>query len=616
MAGREPVRYATDVLILGGSGAGVTAAVEVRRAGLGCVLVNKGRLGKSGNALMAGGGFGISGEAAKKRLGLENADESVTQDRWFADIVKEGYFLGEQDLIEQFVEEGPDAVGQFIAWSREAGEPFRFSPPGKWNAAGRSWPGTLKYAADAYADARVLNDVMAVELLKSEKDGRVAGALCLDVNSGDLLVVEAGAVVVATGGYQPFSFKNTVSDMTGDGMAMALRAGAKLADMEFLLFFPTALSPRSIRGSIYPYVVQTFWGRGADLWPRYRDGRGEVIDIPDDVLKATGFRKGSKLSKLVTTYYWGRRIREGRGTPDGGVYADYGGYPPEKYDEAFEKFSKGIGSFYPRGCFQGNDLSGVLAAVRAGEMLEWAPGCEYSNGGICVNTEMETGVAGLLAAGEAASGVFGACRVGDGLVEMLVQGRVAGRNAAKFVKSEKVPPRCSADILGGCIHRIEAPLNAVSGVPPRQLYAEIEKICDSGFGYIRDEPGMAAALSRLSDLPDPLEGTKCSASSRRYNYEWIRAIEAGNLLLCAKAGVLSAVGRRESRGCHIREDRPEVDHERGLYRSVVSLEESGGLKLTEKRPKMHRIPPPEGRDRDVMEYFLRPDLKYGIGGGA
>ncbi|MGI6154283.1 MAG: FAD-binding protein, partial [Christensenellaceae bacterium] len=339
----------TDVLAVGGSGAGVTAAVAALRSNVKVTLVSKGKVGNSGNAIMAGGGFSVDGESALKVCGMENADPSFTQDKLFDYIVKESYFISDQNMVEQYVEESPKVVNELLQWGKRAGQEFLFVPPSTWIAAGKCWGNALKQGIKENPEIEVIEDTMIIDLLTN--NGQVVGALGLDIYTGELIAFKSKAVVLGTGGFQPFSLKNTVTDMTGDGVAMAFRAGAKLADMEFLLAFATALSPNEMKGSIYPFVMEF---NMRNIHYDVRDGNGDLIDIPEEIIKIS---RGTKLSKLASMYYWGKAIAEGRGTPNGGVYLDYSSNSKEELERSLENFFQRFSKWHRYGYYKGEDMS-------------------------------------------------------------------------------------------------------------------------------------------------------------------------------------------------------------------------------------------------------------------
>lgn len=593
----------TDVLSVGGSGAGVTAAIAALRKGVSVTLVSKGKVGNSGNAIMAGGSFSIDGESAYEVCKIKEANKSYTKDKLFQDIVKESYYISDQNIVEQFVEDAPMIVKEVLDWGERAGQKFLFLPPGAWLSSGKCWGKALEQGIRENHGIQVIEDTIIVELVKN--GGRIAGAIGIDIYTGKLILFKAKAVILGTGGYQPFSFKNTVTDMTGDGVAMAYRAGAKLADMEFLLCFPTALSPNELKGSIYPFVFE-FNMRQLNV--QARNGKGELIEIPEKIAKIA---KGSKLSKLVSTYYWGKEIDEGRGTLNKGVYLDYSNNSKEDLENAFHNFFTKFSIWYKYGYYKGEDLSEVTRKVLNKEYLEVGLGYEYSMGGILIDEKMQTSIPGLYAAGEVTSGLFGACRVGDGLTEMLAQGYKAGEMASQYV-NESNCNEVDLDEIKTIVEDILKPLNRREGFSPIRVHHEIEEASDYGFGFRRDEKRLLETLRRLEVIKNEmLPNLAVKDKSRLYNYEWISSMQVKNLLICVEAGVKAALMRKESRGCHIRTDYPQVDNDNWLTRIIVS-NLKGEMALETRKPIVTRISLPEGKEKSIMDYYLNKNLKYKV----
>ena len=391
----------TDVLVIGGGGAACTAAVASARKGADTVLVSKGKIGNSGNTIMIGGSYGMDGESAFYEYHIPEADPSFTKEDLFRSICNDGFNLSDQNMVEQFVEESPRIVYEVREWGREAGQHYKFYRPGNWDVSGRGMGRSLLKGVEKEGSIRLYEDVMIIGLLKN--GDRVTGAVGMDLYEGCLLQFEAKEVVLGTGGYQPYSLKNTNSDMTGDGQAMAYRAGARLADMEFMLFLITAVEPNEMRGSILP-VICTF--RDAfDYDPV--DRFGQKIEIPNQLRE---MEKTSEMCKLVHIYYYGKAIREGRGTENGGIYFDFHRFTDQEIDRMFDALMDHFDGFYPRGKYHGNDILEYKRLVKEKRRIEVGLSSEYSVGGILVDENMDTGVPGLFAAGECASGVFGANR--------------------------------------------------------------------------------------------------------------------------------------------------------------------------------------------------------------
>ena len=597
------IQIIVDVLVIGGSGAGISAAISAANLHKKVLLVSKGKIGRNGNAIMAGGSFSIDGASAKQ-FGYETANEKVTEDVVFDNLVKEGYFLNDQKVVQQFVEESPQVAYDLVKVGEKAGQKFAFLPPGKWFSVGRSWGRALQATIKLHPEVEILEDCNMVELLQDGK--RVVGAAGYFVYTGELVVVQAAAVVMATGGFLPFSFKNTVTDMSGDGIGMAFRAGAKIADMEFLLCFPTALSPLAIKGSIYPYLFQILMGKWG-LNPTIRDGNGEIIHVPQEVEELV---KGSKMTKLVSCYYWGKRIFEGHGTPNGGIYFDYSSTPQEKKLEIIDRYIEYMSTWHRPGYYMGDDISEIYQRMRENQYLEVGLACEYSNGGIVINEKMETNLEGFFAAGEVTSGAFGAMRAGDGLTEMLVQGYRAGISAAQYVSGSNAVLAQETQLTEVKEKMKRALTVRKDGISPIVIKSKMEAVADFGFNYVRSGERIQKSIVDLERIENELiPEMSVHQASPLYNLELLNYFAVYNQLICLKMGLNAALMRKESRGTHIRVDYPEVNHDKYLKR-IMWQTINNEIHMTEERPSVVKFELPTGQDADIMQYLFNEKHQY------
>ena len=588
--------FDTDLLVVGGSGAGVTAAFYAVQAGADVLMVSKGKAGFSGNAIMAGGGCGIDGESGRNELGIETADPSFTKDKLFDCLVKESYYLAEQNIVQQYVDDAPVVLKDYLQWAKRAGSKFISIQPCGWQAAGAHFAKPLVEALKETPEIKTLQDTMVVELLKN--GGRVVGAIAVHIYSGKIIRINAKAVVLASGGYQLQSLKNTVSDMTGDGPAMAYRAGATLSDMEFMLAFPTALVPEDMRGSIYPYLFRR-------IPHRLIDKSGNEILIDED---ARGLSTESKLNKIVNCFYMGNAVDKGLGGPHGGAYWDYSIATQEEKRVALDQFYKRFSTWHKYGYYKGESLERVEKMIMNNEPLEIGLGVEYSMGGIVINENMETGVEGLYAAGETATGTFGACRIGDGLIEMLCQGMKAGWVAAEYCKTialDKADEAQAETIAEDILHFFD---NS-GGESATELFQKITSACDKGLKVIRKEADLQCSLAELTELKKQVPNAMLTCKSRVYNLEWLNALSARNTILCGELAVRAATERKESRGCHMRADYPAVDHDHFLFHYDF-VQKDGEPHMSTRKPTVTRMPLPTGRRENIIKYFTDPALDY------
>jgi len=587
--------YETDVLVIGGGGAGITAAVAAARSGADVLLISKGKIGNSGNTIMIGGSYAMDGYSAYHTYGLKDADPTLTKDVLFDSIVKDGFHLADQNMVEQFVEESPAIVNEVRLWAERAGQNFRFGPPATWSMSGHAMGKALHQGVKETAGIKTLEDVMIVELLK---DGdRTTGALGIDIYTGEIIQLNSKAVILGTGGFQPFTLKNTNSDMTGDGIGMAFRAGAKVADMEFLLFLLTTLEPNEMKGSILP-VYLLFLGLEFKVY----DGEGNEIIIPHELKE---IESKSELGKLIDIYYFGRAIVEGRAGKNGGVYFDFSDTSDEAFNEKFDEIESFFLNFYKKGFYHGDDLKVYRELCIKNKRVEVSMGNEYTVGGILINERMETSIPGLYAAGECASGVFGANRVADAVTEMMVQGYRAGLSAAEYIKQVKYSDnnKNAEETALGLLKYLQNE----DGLSAAEVNLQIEKISDKGLTFWRTEEGLIEAINQYETLEKSLDQITLKSKSRAYNFEWIQAIQAKNRLLCSKLAAIMANERKESRGLHLRIDYPEVDNDRYLVRTIAEYKQ-GKIQLTNRKPIVTKLELPEGGKTEYVKYILENDM--------
>ncbi len=560
------------------------------------LLAVKGKLGKSGNVIMAGAGFSMDGETAYYKYGVKEANPKATKEALFEQIVKQSFYLSDQNMVEQFVNDCGECCYELKQWIEKAGHKVVFSPAEGYLTSGKAVAAGCRQIVSETDGIDVIEDFMVVDILM--EDGMAVGAIGIDIYSGEIIEINANAVILATGGYQPYSLKCTVSDMTGDGMAMAYRAGAKLADMEFLLYIPAVtLSPSVYKGSIYPFLHSSI------VMPIVKNGEGEPIldTIPKELLKMA---KESEMGKLIFTYYYGDQIVKGKGTPNGGVYFDYSNLAFDTYEKAMKEYAPVMNMWYGKGFYQGNNLDIFIENIRKGIPWEVGIGCEYSMGGIEVDEKMHTGISGLYAAGETTSGVFGAMRVADGLIEMLVQGYRAGLSAYNHIQNADKPSRKNTNI-DSILKSILSPLERKDGISPITIHRNIEKTADAGFNFRRNEEGLTKALNEILEIQnDDINKMSTKSKNRIYNYEWIEAIQARNLSTCLEAGIKAALIRKESRGTHIRDDYKLVDNDNFLVRIMSSKGEDGLMNLSMRKPKVTKLKLPEGNNKDIPDYML------------
>ena len=586
----------TDILTIGGGGAAVSAAAAAHKQGVKVTLISKGKVGRSGNTIMIGGGFGLDGQSAGEVLGKADVNLAYTRDILLANTVKNSFYLSDQNIAEQFAAETPYALQEFFQWAEDARQSFPFNPKASmWSASGRGFGNALKEGIHQQAGIEVLEDVLAVDVVV--QDGKAVGAVAVDIYSGEILLIQAQAVILATGGYQPFTLKNSISDMTGDGVAMAYRAGARIADMEFLLFIPTLVEPRNVAGSILPFLMTI-----PDIFPtiyRVTNAAGEEIQIPAEL---QGVR--TKLNKVILAYYWGK---ESAGVAGKFFYYDFALCTDEAISSAFDHLIERYSSMHKRGTYNKINLEELKQTVLRERKLKVALGNEYSMGGIEIDERMQTGVAGLFAAGEVTSGLFGAFRGGDGLTEMLAHGFRAGASAVEYI--QELPLKSGTATIDSVpvdsiTTRILQPFENLTsnGFSPFAVQRRVEQAADEGFNFFRDEAGLQAAADELARIrTEELPRLTVASKSRVYNFEWITSILVRNIHLCNETGVIAALQRKESRGTHMRSDYPQVDNDQWLVR-ILAEADGEQTRFSTRPPQVTRFPLPAGKVSSIPAY--------------
>ena len=579
-----------DVLVIGAGGAGLRAALAAEAAGCRVGLVCKSLLGKA-HTVMAEGGAAAA---------LANVDE---RDNWrvhFADTMRGGQYLNNWRMAELHAKEAPARVRELEAW----GALFDRTPDGRIlqrNFGGHRYP-RLAHVGDrtGLEMIRTLQDravhreridvhmeCTVLELLRD--GGRIAGALGYDRERGRFRLWRGKAVVLATGGIgKAYKITSNSWEYTGDGHALAYRAGAELMDMEFVQFHPTGMIwPPSVRGIL---VTEGVRGEGGVLLNR--DGRrfmfddipdnyrAQTADTPDEGWRYTqGDRSARRPPELLTRDPVARSIvrevKEGRGSPHGGVFLDIA-WIRERLPNGAEHIRKKLPSMY----HQFKQLADIDITTTP---MEVGPTTHYMMGGVRVDgdTQMST-VPGLFAAGEVAAGLHGANRLGgNSLSDLLVFGTRAGEHAARFA-AEQGAPAVDERAVDGTVRAALEPFGRDGGEGPYQVQHELEDIMQNLVGIVRREEEMAQALDRIRRLRERAQRAAVSGH-REYNPGWHTALDLENLLTVSEAVTRAALERRESRGGHFRDDYPTKDPAFGTFNTVVRRGADGEMQI-ERRP--------------------------------
>ena len=583
------------MLVIGAGGAGLRAAIEAAHGGASVGLVCKSLLGKA-HTVMAEGGVAAS---------LANVDD---RDNWkvhFADTMRGGQYLNNWRMAELHAKEAPDRVKELEAM----GAVFDRTPDGKIlqrNFGGHKYP-RLAHVGDrtGLEIIRTLQDFaihqpidvhMECTIVSLLKDGnRVAGALGYDRERGRFKLFSAKAVVLATGGIgRAFSVTSNSWEYTGDGQSLAYNAGAALQDMEFVQFHPTGMVwPPSVRGIL---VTEGVRGEGGILVNR--EGRRFMFeDVPENYRSQTAdneeegwrYTQGDKSARrppeLLTRDHVARAIikevREGRGSPHGGVFLDIS-WIRSKLPNAEEHIKKKLPSMY----HQFKQLADIDITK---EPMEVGPTTHYVMGGIRVDadTQMST-VPGLFAAGECGAGLHGANRLGgNSLSDLLVFGMRAGKYATEYAGRQSTP-RADAQQADAIVHAALAPFERSGGENPYQVEHDLQAMMQELVGIVRREEEMRRALDALKTLKERAANVSVTGN-REYNPGWHTALDIQNLLTVSEIIARAALERKESRGGHFRDDFPEKDPNYGKFNIVIKRGSSGEMQVT-------REPIPEMRE--------------------
>jgi len=586
----EYQRHSYDVLIVGAGGAGLRAAIEAAASGLKVGVVCKSLLGKA-HTVMAEGGVAAA---------LANVDD---RDNWrvhFADTMRGGQYLNNWRMAELHAKEAPDRVRELEAW----GALFDRTKDGRIlqrNFGGHRYP-RLAHVGDRtglemirtlqdhgiHTGMEVHMECTVLSLLMDS--GRVAGAFGYDREKGHFILWSAKAVVIATGGIgRAFKVTSNSWEYTGDGLALAWRAGAELLDMEFVQFHPTGMVwPISVRGIL---VTEAVRGDGGVL--RNSEGRRFMFDdIPDLYKEQTAdnedegwrYTQGDKNARrppeLLTRDHVARcinrEVKAGRGSPHGGVFLDIA-WIKQRLPKAAEHIQRKLPSMY----HQFKQLADIDITK---EPMEVGPTTHYMMGGIRVDgdTQMST-VPGLFAAGEAAAGLHGANRLGgNSLSDLLVFGKRAGQFAADFARRNGDVVADEAEAQSAATAALAPFEHGPAAENPYQIQYDLQDSMQALVGIVRMEGEMQQALGVIEQLRTRAAHAGI-AGHRQYNNGWHTCMDLANMLDVSEAITRAALLRKESRGAQFREDFPNKDAEWGKHNIVVKRRDSGEM-LVEKQP--------------------------------
>ncbi|MGC8471871.1 MAG: fumarate reductase/succinate dehydrogenase flavoprotein subunit [Acidimicrobiales bacterium] len=569
MTDYETHRY--DVIVIGAGGAGLRAAIEAKSRGLTTALVCKSLFGKAHTVMAEGGVAAAMGNV-------------YPEDNWkvhFRDTMRGGKYLNNWRMAQLHAQEAPDRVYELEAW----GALFDRTPDGRITQ--RDFGGH-RYARLAHVGDRTglelirtlqqkavsmdIDVFMECKILRLLQDasGAVSGAVGYWRPTGEFVVFEAKAVVLATGSIgRSYTYTSNSWESTGDGHAMAIWAGADVIEMECVQFHPTGMVwPLSVRGLL---VTEGVRGDGGAL--KNSEGHRFMFDYIPEMFRAETAETEEEADAWYEDHAHNRRtpdllprdevarainaeVKAGRGSPHGGVYLDI----------ASRRSPEFIRRRLPSMYHQFLELAGVDITA---EPMEVGPTCHYMMGGVRVNAETQAAtVAGLFAAGEVAGGMHGANRLGgNSLSDLLVFGRRAGMGAADFAESRSGDTQLDTGQIDAVVADATAPFERAGGENAYEVQQDLQRTMQSLVGIIRTGPELEEALDKLGELRE--RTAKISVEgSRAYNPGWNLATDLPSMLTVSTAIAQGALARKESRGAHTRDDYPNPDPELGKVNFV------------------------------------------------
>ena len=595
-------RHTYDVLVIGAGGAGLRAAVEARESGLRVAIICKSLFGKAHTVMAEGGAAASMGNVNDK-------------DSWmvhFRDTMRGGKFLNHFRMAELHAKEAPDRIWELETW----GALFDRTKEGKIsqrNFGGHEYPRLAhvgdrtglelirtmqqkivqlqqkdgRETGDMESGIKVFAELTITDILK--ENGKISGAYGYWRESGEEVLFEAPAVVIATGGVgKTFKITSNSWEGTGDGHALALKAGANLVDMEFLQFHPTGMVwPPSVRGIL---VTESVRGEGGVLTnnlgerfmfryipdvfkDKYADNEAEAdrwYEDQDNNRRPPELLPRDEVARAINS-----EVKAGRGTEHGGVFLDVSKRLPA------ELIKKRLPSMW----HQFYELAGVDITKEA---MEVGPTCHYVMGGVEVepDTAAAIGVPGLFAAGEVAGGMHGSNRLGgNSLTDLLVFGRRAGVGAVDYVKKNGANPVSQAAITAAAT-KIQAPFDREGGENSYSLHAELQEITHNLVGIIRTGSELKDAIAKIAEIRKRSANVSVSGG-RKFNPGFHLAFDLDNMLLVAESTAKSAINREESRGGHTRDDFPGMDNK---WRQINNISSFDGNQVNIREQALPVIP--------------------------
>ena len=564
-------RHDTDILILGTGGAGLFAALHAQQsapAGTKITIAVKGLIGKCGCTRMVQGGYNVA-------LG---GDDSV--ERHFMDTIEGGKWLPHQDMAWKLCEE---AVVRIRELENEVGCFFDRNPDGTLHQkafAGQTADRTVHKGDLTGIEIinRLMEQVLArpVEKLQEHRaigliparDGRaLAGVLMIDMRTGTFRFVRAKTVLMATGGGPTmYKYHTPSGDKTMDGLAMALRAGLPLRDMEMVQFHPTGLLAGDHTRMTGTVLEEGLRGAGGQLL----NGAGHRFLFDYD-------EKGERATRDVVSRAIYDEMRKSNASENGGVFISMSHLGPENVRKKFKGMVKRCA-----------DCGFDLAAGK----VEVVPTAHYFMGGVVVDTETRTALEGLYVAGEDAGGAHGSNRLGgNGVANSTVYGGVAGDTMGADIRRMGVLRDPDEDVLSAEIERAMHPLSRNPGLV-QPLRRKLQEVMWEDVGVIRTQTGMERGLKRIAEISAQLMEAGVASDTLAYNLTWHDWLNMRSLCDVSEVIAHAGIARENSRGAHYRQDHPEAGDLDASY-FTVARNKGGAVEMTREPVEFTIVKPGE-----------------------
>ena len=592
-----------DVVIIGAGGAGLRAAIEASQNGASVAMICKSMLGKA-HTVMAEGGAAAA---------LGNKDPRDNWQTHFRDTMKGGKYLNDWRMAKIHAQQSPDRIRELETW----GAVFDRTPDGLTNQR--------NFGGHTYPRLAHIGDATGLELIRTLQEkgvhmgmdvfmeftvrrlftsnGKVTGCFAYDRNNGTLHVFKAKTIVLATGGItRCWAVCSGSWEYTGEGHALAYWAGAEIGDMEFVQFHPTGMIwPPSVKGIL---VTEGVRGEGGILTnaederfmfnyipemykDEFADTEKEALEWVDEVISgqlATKRRPPELLTRDVVAKAINSERNAGRASEHGGAYLDISWRDPEEV-------KKKLPGMY-------HQFKELAAVDITKQPMEVGPTAHYVMGGVKVDPEtQESTISGLFAAGEAATGLHGANRLGgNSLSDLIVFGKIAGEQAALRAGQIDNFEEINATEIADVIDETLAPLNRENGENPAKVVEDLREMMQEKVGIIRTGKLLEEALDDLDKLESRASITS-PGGSRIYNPGWHQALEIGAMIDVSRMCALAALEREESRGGHTRDDFPTPDYKHwGKINSVISIQLDGTMAIEHRR-----YPPIDSELRELLD---------------